>query len=87
MNIEHKPLEKAYPYLCVLTLGDHLNDAQIKNIKNEDILVMSLVKEKQDDDEPKLYVSSLTGAKVGYFTKKESDYFRLPNGFEVKITQ
>jgi len=93
MNVQHKPLEKSYPYLCTLTFGDNLNDHQIKNIENKDILVMSLVTVSEDDREnpadesPKPYVSYLTGGKVGYFTKKESDYFRLPTGFEVKITQ
>lgn len=80
--------EKTYPYLCIWNgAGDPLNDTQIEALPASDLMVMSKIQKPGGPEDFVLYLSYLIGGKAGYETAKESDYFRLPKGFEVKLIQ
>lgn len=71
-TIQHP--EKQYPYLAVWTNGEGIT----KEIKIDDIVVVSLVDVPNQDKKP--YIQPLLGGKGGYFTTEEKCYTPIPKG-------
>ncbi len=82
-NIFNPSLE--YPYLAVY--GKQTDLSFIRDIKPEDIIVVSLVTMPSKGDK-EVYVQRILGGAPAFVTQKEEeDYTPLPKGFKVEITQ
>lgn len=85
MDIEITTPEQTYPYFAIWNFDGTLPT----KIDINDIVMVSLIKDPDDGlDEavPKPYVQSLTGKSVGFFTKSEHEYARLPKGYTLTLT-
>lgn len=74
----------SYPYLAVWTGGS--SELEKSKYEVKEIFLISILQENQGED-LKPYVQSVTGGKIGYFTKNEDEYTPLPNGYEITLVQ
>jgi hypothetical protein len=86
MNVTTYYPEKEYPYLAIwVGKNETLDLNSIKNIKKEDIVLISMARDDEGNEQP--YVQNLLGGGKGYFTKSEDEYCPLPKGYSVTICQ
>lgn len=83
MKVTVKTPEKKYPYLAVWVGKDQsLTPKQIMEIDKNEIVLISFV---HGQNEP--YVQSLLGGREGFVTRNEEEFFPLPGGFSVELSQ
>ncbi len=86
MNVTTYYPEKEYPYLAIwVGKNETLDLNSIKNIKKEDIVLISIARDDEGNIQP--YVQCLLGGEIGNFTKCEDEYCPLPKGYSVTICQ
>lgn len=79
-----------YPYLAVWVGKDQSLDPKLlHNIKLEDIVLISMVTVKENDEQcnKQPYVQYILGGKEAYTTKHEDEYCPLPAGYSLELCQ
>lgn len=86
MKVTTTTPQKEYPYLAVWVGRDMITSIDIANIKQSEIVLISMVDIDTDKDKQP-YVQYLFGGQPAYVTQNENEYFPLPKGFTVTICQ
>lgn len=86
MTITKQFPQKEYPYLAVWVGTPQIEPLNLSSIKNEDIVLISMVEVEKGEDK-QTYIQFVLGGKPSYTTKNENEYCPLPTGYVLTLCQ